>query len=119
MTAPPFSWSIVRGHIKSVGGRYNAAMDMFSRIYASRLHFYSASMHERTADYDPYKDLGLNLDRMRRWQPLNQGLCLTARTLLPGMLLSAKGDLRKAPKGSTDSVISEYQLRFEQIKKEN
>lgn len=34
-------------------------------------------------------------------------------------LLSAKGDMRKAPKGSTDSVISEYQLRFELIKKEN
>jgi hypothetical protein len=35
---------------------------------------------------------------------------------------SAKGESsfkRLAAKGSTDSVISEYQLRFEQIKKEN
>ena len=111
MTAPPFSWSIVRGHIKSVGGRYNAAMDMFSRIYASRLHFYSASMHERTADYDPYKDLGLNLDRMRRWHPLNQGLCLTARTLLPGMLLSAKGDRA----GMFNSVEMRYPFLDEDV----
>lgn len=35
-------------------------------------------------------------------------------------LHSAKGDPRRPPKpSSTDSVISEYQLRFEQIKKEN
>lgn len=37
-------------------------------------------------------------------------------------LYSAKGDPNsklRHPRGTTDSVISEYQLRFEQIKKEN
>jgi hypothetical protein len=37
-------------------------------------------------------------------------------------IYSAKGEStikRLAGKGSTDSVISDYQLRFEQIKKEN
>ena len=37
-------------------------------------------------------EMGLNRERMSRWAPLNQGLYLTSRTLLSGMLLSSKGD---------------------------
>ena len=34
----------------------------------------------------------LNLDRARRWHPLNRALYLGARVHLPGLLLNAKGD---------------------------
>ncbi len=49
-------------------------------------------MKEATAGLVPFEDLGLDADRMRRWQPLNRELCLSGRCHLPGLLLNAKGD---------------------------
>ena len=40
----------------------------------------------------PYEDLGLNLERAKKWHPLNRALYLGARVHLPGLLLNAKGD---------------------------
>jgi asparagine synthase (glutamine-hydrolysing) len=49
-------------------------------------------MQEAVLDRVAYEDLGLNLQRMRRWHPLNRSLYLGARVMLPGLLLSSKGD---------------------------
>ena len=41
---------------------------------------------------DPWADLEINLERARRWHPLNRGLWVGARVTLAGHLLQAKGD---------------------------
>src|SRR5262249_34158068 len=58
----------------------------------SKLRFYSPAMREAMLDVVPYADLGMPLDNMRRWHPLNRALYIGARIMLPGLLLSCKGD---------------------------
>ena len=41
---------------------------------------------------NPYRDLGLDAARLRRWHPLHRSLSLGMRTHLPGLLLSHGGD---------------------------
>lgn len=89
---PNYPWSDIEGHIRSLGGRYNAAFDAFGRVFTPRFDFYSPQMREHATGYSSFGEMGLNRERMARWSPLNQGLYLTSRTLLSGMLLSSKGD---------------------------
>ena len=49
-------------------------------------------MWEQLGDHMPYADLQLNLERARKWHPLNRSLYLGARVMLPGLLLASKGD---------------------------
>jgi asparagine synthase (glutamine-hydrolysing) len=58
----------------------------------SKLRFYSVWMHETLDNHLPYEDLKPNVERIRRWHPLNRALYLGARIHLPGLLLNAKGD---------------------------
>jgi asparagine synthase (glutamine-hydrolysing) len=39
-----------------------------------------------------YEDLGLDIEKAKRWHPLNRSLYLGQRTHLPGLLLSIAGD---------------------------
>jgi asparagine synthase (glutamine-hydrolysing) len=89
---PNYPWSDIEGHIQSLGGRYNPVFDAFGRVFTPRFDFYSPLMRERVAGYSSFAHMGLNRERMQHWAPLNQGLYLTSRTLLSGMLLSSKGD---------------------------
>jgi asparagine synthase (glutamine-hydrolysing) len=89
---PEYPWSDIERHMRSVGGDYNAAFDAFGRVFTPRFGFYSEEMRERATGYSSFAEMGLNSDRMSHWAPLNQGLYLTSRTLLSGMLLSSKGD---------------------------
>lgn len=75
----------------SVGGP-NAWLNFYGLISLSKLHFYSREMFDRLADHNPYEDLGLNHERLRRWHPFNRGLYLGGRIHLAGHLLSSKGD---------------------------
>jgi asparagine synthase (glutamine-hydrolysing) len=61
-------------------------------VALSKLHFYGPRLREQLAGYVPYADLGLNLPRLRCWDPLNQSLYLGLRVHLPGLLLSLAGD---------------------------
>jgi asparagine synthase (glutamine-hydrolysing) len=89
--APRFPWSVVRRIRTAVGGP-NAWLDIYGLMSLSRPRFYSRQMRETLADFTAYEDLGLNLERMRRWHPVNRAICLGARVHLPGLLLNAKGD---------------------------
>ena len=53
---------------------------------------YSGEMKERLGDHDPYSDLDITTDRIKRWHPLNQSLYAGYKIMLPGMLLISKGD---------------------------
>jgi asparagine synthase (glutamine-hydrolysing) len=50
-------------------------------------------LRETIQDWSAYEELHLPLERMRRWHPINRALYFGVRTLLSGMLLTAKGDL--------------------------
>lgn len=89
--APRFSWSDARRMKEAVGGQ-NAWLDLYGLIGVPKRHFYSPAVREELGTYVPYADLGLNVERLRRWHPLNQSLYLGLRIHLPGLLLSIGGD---------------------------
>ncbi|HEV3260873.1 MAG TPA: asparagine synthase (glutamine-hydrolyzing) [Gemmataceae bacterium] len=89
--SPRFPWSVARRAQAAVGGS-NAWLDIYGLMSISKMRFYSRQMQEALSDHVAYTDLGLNLKRARRWHPLNRGLYVGARVMLPGLLLSAKGD---------------------------
>lgn len=88
---PTFSWDYLRRSQATVGG-HNAWLDIYGLMSISKLYFFSPAMLKVMEDRSPYEDLPLNLERMRRWHPLNRELALGARVHLPGLLLLAKGD---------------------------
>jgi asparagine synthase (glutamine-hydrolysing) len=89
--APRFPWQAVRRVEESIGGP-NAWLNIYGLFGTSKIRFFSKDLLARLADHSPYADLQLNLDRARRWHPLNRSLYLGARVMLPGLLLLAKGD---------------------------
>lgn len=89
--APRFTRSVMRQSMEAIGGS-NPWLDIYGLVSLSKLRFFSASMLEQLGDHNPYQDLQLNLNRARRWHPLNRGLYIGARVHLPGLLLNAKGD---------------------------
>src|SRR5262249_15190026 len=89
--APAVPADAMRYTQESVGGP-NPWLDIYGLVSLSKYRLYSDGMKARLADNRPYEDLQLNLDRARRWHPLNRGLYIGARVHLPGLLLNAKGD---------------------------
>lgn len=77
--------------LQAVGGP-NAWLTIYGLYSPAKRRFFSQNMWERLGDHLPFEDLQLNLDRARRWHPLNRSLYLGARVMLPGLLLAAKGD---------------------------
>ena len=76
---------------KSIGGP-NAWIDSYGLLALSKLRFYAEPMREVLEKARPWETLGLNVERARRWHPLNRGLWIGARVTLAGHLLQAKGD---------------------------
>jgi asparagine synthase (glutamine-hydrolysing) len=89
--APRFPWSLTRRVLDTIGGK-NAWLDIYGLMSLSKLRFFSPGMWEMLGDHLPYADLQLNLERARRWHPLNRSLYLGARVHLAGLLLNGKGD---------------------------
>jgi asparagine synthase (glutamine-hydrolysing) len=58
----------------------------------SRETLYSDRMWQSLADYNAYDDLPISSERLKRWHPLNQSLYTAYKVMLPGLLLSGKGD---------------------------
>ncbi len=89
--APRFPWELSRRNQEALGGP-NAWLDVYGLMSMSKLRFFSRQMLERSLEVVPYEHLGLNLDRARRWHPLNRSVYMGGRVMLPGLLLNAKGD---------------------------
>lgn len=83
------------------GGIRVAQQATYEMMAHSRHWFYTPEMWKAVGDYDPYAELGLDGNRMRRWSPLNRSLYVASKIMLPGMLLSSKGD-RALKRGSTE-----------------
>ena len=65
---------------------------MYNLVATSRDRYYSGELKERLGSFVAYQDLALDLDRMRRWHPLNRSLYVGYKVQLAGLLLSQKGD---------------------------
>jgi asparagine synthase (glutamine-hydrolysing) len=91
-TTPYFSWESVRRAERAALG-WNPYFDLYALGFLARYRFYGAAMHAIIAQRSAYEELNLPVERMRRWDPINRALYLGVRTLLSGMLLTAKGDL--------------------------
>jgi asparagine synthase (glutamine-hydrolysing) len=89
--APTFTWEYARRAQAAVGG-YNGWLDIYGLMSMSKLRFFSPWMMQVAGEHPPYEDLGFNVERMRRWHPLNRELAVGARIQLAGLLLNAKGD---------------------------
>jgi asparagine synthase (glutamine-hydrolysing) len=75
----------------AVGGP-NAWINAYGVLGIAKLRFYAPPMREVLEQARPWAELGINVDRARRWDPLNRGLWIGARVTLAGHLLQAKGD---------------------------
>ncbi|GIW78388.1 MAG: asparagine synthetase B [Gemmatales bacterium] len=74
-----------------VGGKL-APVDIYTLYSTNRYYFYHRDTLARLGDFSAWDDLVLDVDRARRWHPFNQSLYLGYKTILPGMLISQKGD---------------------------
>jgi asparagine synthase (glutamine-hydrolysing) len=83
-------WSM-QASAASAGG-FNAWHDIHLITTVAKQRFLSQDMLAQLNDHDPYADLQLPVERMKRWHPFNRSLYCGAKILMPGMLLSAKGD---------------------------
>lgn len=79
-------------HIEEQIGEHTAFQEFYSLMALARERFYSPQMLESLRDYSPYLELRPDLERMKRWHPLNRSLYWAGRIHLPGHLLLAKGD---------------------------
>ena len=82
---PNFPRETRRSVEESIGGP-NAWIDSYGLLALSKLRFYAAPMREVLEKARPWEGLGLNLERARRWSPLNRGLWIGARVTLAGGL---------------------------------
>jgi asparagine synthase (glutamine-hydrolysing) len=89
--SPTFPWKNLRRVQAAVGG-HNGWLDIYGLMSLSKLRFFSPALKEQVLNRMPHEDMGFDLDKMRRWHPLNRELSLSARIHLTGLLLNAKGD---------------------------
>lgn len=73
-------------------GHHSAFHDFYSLLAVARGHFLASHTREALRDHNPYLALEPDLARLRRWDPVNQGVYWAARIHLAGHLLSLKGD---------------------------
>lgn len=91
MSAPHIAMSQRRNIDRMFGGPH-AQSEMYNFVALSRHRFYSREMKERLGTHLAYEDLPLDMERMKRWHPLNRSLYIGYKTMLCGMLLNHKGD---------------------------
>ena len=77
-----------------IGGPHAQSI-MYNLVATSRDRYYSAELKERLGSFVAYEDLVLDLERMRRWHPLNQSLYLGYKIHLAGLLINAEGRSRR------------------------
>ena len=89
--SPRFSKEAIRRSHDAVGG-HNGWLDLYGIMSLNKLRFYRPELKETLAIDPPYEHIGLNHERLKKWHPFNRSLYLGQRIMLPGHLLSAKGD---------------------------
>ena len=88
---PQFPRHVRQSTERSIGGT-NAWIDAYGLLALSKLRFYAPPMREVLERTNPWSELGMNIERAKRWHPLNRGIWVASRVTLAGHLLQAKGD---------------------------
>jgi asparagine synthase (glutamine-hydrolysing) len=88
---PRIPMHLLRETQDAVGG-HNGWLDIYGMMSLSKLRFYSEDLKRQLLQRTPYAELGLDVERMRRWHPFHRAIYLGARVMLAGYLLAAKGD---------------------------
>ena len=84
-------WERYAQRYRQMGG-YHATSDLYAACSLAGDLIYTPEFEERMGGHVATDDLVLNLDRMRRWHPLNRSLYLGYRVMLCGLLMTHKGD---------------------------
>lgn len=86
-------WDFYQEKYRRLGG-YHAMGDLyaFSSLSGVRLFHQDFLTEIHRAGHDATADLEINLERMRRWHPLNRSLYLGYKVMLAGLLMTHKGD---------------------------
>lgn len=91
MFNPHRTWEEANEYQHYIGGPQGIS-DLYGMYGDARQRFFSGAMWDQIGHHIAFEDLDLNLEAMKRWDPLNQALYFGFKTLLPGMLLCHKGD---------------------------
>jgi len=91
MIAPYASMTQLR-RIDAIVGRAHAQALLYHLVGQARERYFSAALKDQLGGHLPYEDVPLDLERMRRWSPLNQSLYFGYKVHLAGQLLNYKGD---------------------------
>ncbi len=81
-----------RHRLEAAVGGPNAWINSYGVLALSKLRLYGEPLKDFAGSAAPWQGLGMNLERARKWHPLNRGLWVGARVTLAGHLLQAKGD---------------------------
>ena len=81
-----------RSPLEAIRGVRPAQQDLYEFLGQTRSVLYSKDMWDRLGDHDPYSDLDIPADRIKRWHPLNQSLYVGYKVMLAGLLMISKGD---------------------------
>ena len=108
--SPIFPPDMVQRARDAVGGT-NPWLDIYGLVSLSKLRFFGPELRQVMMDHLPYSDLGLNLERAKKWHPLNRALYVGARVHLPGLQMHAKGDRI----GMANSVETRYPFLDEDV----
>ena len=73
------------------GGVRTAQQAAWDFMAQSREYLYAPQMWQQIDGYSAYDDVAVS-DRIQRWHPLNQSLYTSYKTMMPGLLMAAKGD---------------------------
>ncbi|MBY0526214.1 MAG: asparagine synthase (glutamine-hydrolyzing) [Gemmataceae bacterium] len=92
MLGMPARYREIAARAQAAVGGHNGYLDVYGMLSRTKWLFYSPEMHEAIGDHVPMEDLQFNVEKMRRWHPLNRALCVGGRVHLPGLLLNHKGD---------------------------
>ncbi|HEX9881599.1 MAG TPA: asparagine synthase (glutamine-hydrolyzing) [Hyphomicrobium sp.] len=78
--------------IDGIAGRAHAQALLYHLVAQSRDRYFSRDLKDQIGSHVAYEDVPLDLERMRRWSPLNQSLYFGYKVHLAGLLLNHKGD---------------------------
>ncbi len=88
--SPMYPRDMIR-HVQSLVGGQNGWLDVYGMMSLNKLRFFAPDFKRFALQRSPYEDLGLSPD-LHRWHPFHRQMYLGARIMLPGHLLSSKGD---------------------------
>lgn len=85
------AWSYLARRYECMGG-WHGTSDLYAACSLSGSLVYSDAQRELVGKHSACEDLVLNLQGMRGWHPLNRALYLGYKVMLPGLLMTHKGD---------------------------